>query len=114
MIKEGGCGVGRELKVHITGQPSDDDEWIAVVDGRVRKVDCADDESEEESVDEAQEVDEQADPVQQAAAAAASAHLTVGSRMEARDSTGNWYASKVIDEQYEGLSRELKVHFKGW
>ena len=40
--------------------------------------------------------------------------LSKGSKMDALDATGKWYAAKVVDERGEGDARELLVHYYGW
>ena len=77
--------------------------------------DADEDEDADEDADEDEDEDEDDDDVVDAAESQRLAEgCVVGDRIEARDSRGQWYASKVVDVRVEGSIRELKVHFLGW
>tara|TARA_B100000795_G_scaffold186083_1_gene141370 strand:- start:1337 stop:5305 length:3969 start_codon:yes stop_codon:yes gene_type:complete len=97
VVDERGQGDARELLVHYNGWKARYDEWVGVGSGRVRAAGSG-----------------ELGPCKRFAAAATAAKMETGSRVEALDPRGTWYAAAVVDARGEGLSRELLVHYNGW
>ena len=94
LVDERGQGDARELLVHYNGWKARYDEWVGAGSGRVRAAGSG-----------------KLGPCKRLAAAT---KMETGSRVEALDPRGTWYAAAVVDERGTGLSRELLVHYNGW
>ena len=85
VVDERGQGAARELLVHYNGWKARYDEWVGAGSGRLRAAGSG-----------------ELGPCKRWAAAA---KMETGSRVEARDPRGTWYAAKVVDEQGHGTAR---------
>ena len=94
VVDERGQGEAREYLVHYNGWKARYDEWVGAGSGRVRAAGSG-----------------ELGPCKRLAAAT---KMETGSRVEALDPRGTWYAAAVVDERGTGLSRELLVHYNGW
>ena len=94
LVDERGQGDARELLVHYNGWKARYDEWVGAGSGRVRAAGNG-----------------KLGPCKRLAAAT---KMETGSRVEALDPRGTWYAAAVVDARGTGLSRELLVHYNGW
>ena len=94
LVDERGQGDARELLVHYNGWKARYDEWVGAGSGRGRAAGNG-----------------KLGPCKRLAAAT---KMETGSRVEALDPRGTWYAAAVEDARGTGLSRELLVHYNGW
>ena len=94
VVDERGQGAAREYLVHYNGWKARYDEWVGAGSGRLRAAGSG-----------------ELGPCKRFAAAA---KMETGSRVEARDPRGAWYAAKLEDQRGHGTARELLVHYNGW